>query len=772
MFGLSAASYAFVCNELRNEEQADPHLKCILDEHRERLWALFVYSLLFMICTVTSSLVCIGLAQYLTAPDLYRLQETEGSLLASYENSRFLSLSNLTFLNLLFTLIALVVMVCFNLNVFRRENKYSKIAKSIMQHAISRYTCPETAIELDAVYKISPQEELEKIHRLESLLERVLKNHESANVSYVPERRLEGLLRVILTRKLAVGFRADGGDTGRGKGAQMVTRRFLSEEKLGSYQTECRRQAESDYKHLKDNRDDSAERVPRNISFVDVYCDLIRYRDSRLIYERSSKSPTKGDGRYLRWSIKKRLLIFLLWEESLSNMDLSQVCLSGANLMRTKFTDSDLTGARLLGANCEEADFSGARMSGLYFADNDECEGQIAISCIDDEKQCWDPYKGKEKTSFHGATFTRADLSRAFLVAVQATPWESWPAEFPFGKEKRPRQAALYSLEDISFDYAKLFSSRFRDLSFDRSSLERAQIFNSIFFRCQARSTNFKGAVLTNSILFWCDFDCINAENAILAESVLLRCNFAGSRLEGASFTEANLIRCSFYGASCRNVSFRGIIQAPGKLDDMTKPAFLEQYKQAPPCDPEVLPCQLDFRFSTLSSTDFSEADLSRACFDNVLGSDCVFTKSTGTSIYAKDAFLASSIFNSAIFEKGLFQRTMFRHSIFIQTEFKDCIFEDVDFSQALFECGEAPCFQGGRLIRVKFCGAIGLSAACFENVELVECDFEDTGVEIAELKKTRNCHLIKRGGSTRWGPLSGVEASAPLKSGIFRSPF
>lgn len=121
-------------------------------------------------------------------------------------------------------------------------------------------------------------------------------------------------------------------------------------------------------------------------------------------------------------------------------MDLSGICFSGADLHFTNFSDSDFTRVRLIGANCEGADFSRARLSGLYFCDMGEqlCQGQIPISCIDDNKEDWNPYDSHEATILHAATFSGADVSRAFLAA-QAIYWNE---SFPFAD--RCIQSQLY----------------------------------------------------------------------------------------------------------------------------------------------------------------------------------------------------------------------------------------------------------------------------------------------------------------------------------------
>lgn len=207
MFGLTAASYAFVCSELRTEEQSRPHLKHILTEYRNDLWCQFVYGLVLTAETTVTSLICLGLAQKVSASDLYTLtQQTDGGFLAAYENSNPCCLSSLTALNFLFATTAIAVMVFHNAMIFRRENQYSILAQSILEKTIERYYYPNV---LERRQGELDQNELEKIHNLERLVNRILRNHESVGESFTAENRLNRLLEVVLLQKLKQGFQVD-----------------------------------------------------------------------------------------------------------------------------------------------------------------------------------------------------------------------------------------------------------------------------------------------------------------------------------------------------------------------------------------------------------------------------------------------------------------------------------------------------------------------------------------------------------------------------------
>lgn len=747
MFGLTAASYAFVCSELRTEEQSRPHLKHILVEYRNDLWCQFVYSLVFTAETTATSLICLGLAQKVSAPDLYTLsKQADGAFLAAYENSSFHWLSSLTVLNFLFATTAIAVMVFHNVMIFRRENQYSLLAKSLLEKTIKPYECPGALVSKQD--KIN-QDELEKIHNLERLLNRILRNHESVGESFAAENRLSRLLELVLSQKLKQGFRADEELTENDILQDKIdippgmARSGIASEKQKWYC--CYKQAHNDYQLItmpKPAQGPSLE--PSEYSFVQVYNDLLCYRDSKLVLSANIRDRLIGkSGSHLRCSAKKRIMLFLLWSENFSNMDLTGINFSGADLHHTNFSDSDLSRVRLIGANCEGADFSHARLPGLYFCDvkrqdNDKlrlCQGQIPVSCIDDSENRWDPYNGKEATCFRAAAFSGADVSRAFLAAK--VTGELWKKSFPYcGRGERVESSYLYSLEDTCFDHAKLFSSRFRDLSFDHASLERAQIFDSVFFRCSAQSSNFSQAVLTRSLLFCCDFYGASLEGAILAQCVVLRGRFEDARLKNATFAEANLVCCNFRGAYCQNVSFRGVIQNLKKIEELStvKDPFMAGSTKIEG-QPDKF-TRLDFSYSVLSNTDFTEMDLSRACFKYAVGFGCIFTGARGECVCMDAALLTSSIFNQTHFQSSSFCRTLIGSSVFMEATFKNCTFLDTDFSHALFQSPCKAVFSGGSMENVNFRGAEGLSEEHFDNIRLVNCDFTETGLTPRDFRR------------------------------------
>ena len=734
MFGLSAASYAFVCSELRSEEKQWPQLENVLVEYRDNLWACFVYSLVFTIGTVITSLVFLGIAQRISASDLFSFSVENGMLKAGYINSRFAMISSLTFFNLMVAVTAIIMMAYLNVNIFRRENRYSKIAQALLDRSVTPYEKPTGVTERKEDELRPDLSELEKIHNIERLVERVLQNHECAGTAFAPEHRRDELLTVVFSQKLEVWY---GISKQSGENTSEISEKKwhnLTKEKQASRWAWCLSNAKMDYDLLKHQKTVN-HALPSDCSFVKVYNDLICYRNSRLVC--SGAGVRINAGEHLRWSVKKRLLIFLLQGESFSNMDLSRISFSGADLRHTNFSDCDLSYTKMKGANCEEADFSNSRLPGLYFKDNDEiCHGEIQITYQDDTQDEWNPYTGREATCLDGATFAHADVSRAFLVADNSDLWND---KFPFdrsisdsGTREWEKTLKLYSLKRTSFDYAKLYSSKFGNICFDQVNFSKALIFDSIFFQCMVRSANLAGATLTNSCLLWCDFSRANMDSVVLAQAVLLRSDFHSAQLKKANFVGANLVKCNFSGAYCQSASFMGMIQSLEEIKSL--PFVANKFLEDTINNESGITAgsyNIDFSFATLSNTDFSRADISHVSFEHAIGANCIFTNAQGHRVNMNDAFLTSSILNRTTITNSSFCRTILRNSVFLGVRFKRCTFKGADFSQSIFDqdSDKSTIFEGQTMVDVNFSGSQGLSAKCFKVIKLTRCNFSNTGL-------------------------------------------
>lgn len=747
MFGLSAASYAFVCSELRAEERNRPNLNQVLIKYRDHMWAEFIYSLVFTFETVISSIIILEFAQKLGTAGLFPITLAEGG-----HANNLRAISTLTFFNSLIAVVAICVMVKFNYNIFRREDRYSTIAVKLCKESLKPYQelMVQTSNSASAKKREKRRDltDFEKIHNIEILIDRILKNHSCMGDAFAPDHRRERLLSEVFIQKIERDYHLSDDDDGTcGKNdinpelKDDPTKGQLksSTSKTATRQEVCREYANKNKDYIRNQNGKRAtnkfKTPPQECNFVQVYDDLICYRNCKLILQNSGKDRNTPPGDFLRKSAKKRILLFLLREETFSGMDLSRISLSGADVRHVDFSNCDLSGASLKGTNCEGADFSRSKLQGMYFYDNASCTGEIEVSCIDENIEEWNPYTSKEATCFIGASFTGADVSRAFLVMPE--PETGKPAS-------KGHDKPLFPFKNSSFNYAKLFSSRFGRIDFSQCDMERALIFDSIFYYCKANATNFKGATLTNSCLLHSGFENANMEEANLPQTVLHHSCFQRTNVKNANFSGANIVGCDFSSAYCQGASFSGIIQkVDGKNGMKSKPFFKENPFLKNIFD-KVKPAKIKFDYATLSDTDFSGSNVTSISFKNTIGSNCIFTMAKITAGNFSQAFLTKSIFNNSNLKICTFSSTVLRESVFINSHFEFCKFTGTDFSRSIFECDMAGngisksgkpkfIFDGGTLVDSNFSGAVGLSIECFRNTQIIGCNFKDTGLRKAD---------------------------------------
>lgn len=746
MFGLTAASYAFIWGDLRSDSQFNRHLGKVLEHYRKKLWELFSDSLLLTMCVLVSSLVGLAFVQKATEPDLSMTVRQVGLSLSSCYDEKLEWISLCALFNLIASFAVISIMAIMNYTIFKRNDQYAQIAKEVLDSIDSRYDMViraqghNVSILQDEASEDMNSLEYKKIHNLELLVERILKNHESIGDAFAETQRREKLLAYVIANELTAMYnlQIQGRRVSQKQDKNDQSWRewnCLNDKKRRSRWEQCQTRAAEEYSlllSLPAAGEESEIKPPCRCGFISVYDDLLGYRDNSLIYEENCSREKRirinmKDKCALRYTIKRRLLIFYLQGETFSNMDLTGISFSGADLRFTNFSGCNLTGIRLKGANCEGADFTGAKMTGMFFADVERDKagetGEIELTFYDDSKETWDPYRGREATCLREATFKDADISRAYLKAPGKLCCKQ---SFPYGELgenswKVEDDQPLFFMEGTNFDNAKMFFSYFKNIDFTNSSLERAQLYNAGFVQTKAKSANFAYATLTNACIAWCDFENADFTAASLTETILSRVNFHGAKLRDANFSYSNITACNFEGASCQNVSFKNVIQDPdifkGDLPEALKD--LDIFESA----------EIRFHYAILTNTDFSGAVLDRMSFLNAIGQDCVFTKAAGKNMVFDSSLFASSIFNATRLEGCRFNNTIFRDSVFMKTIFINATFDKVDFSNILLNDADALCFVGGYMREVDFSGARGLTAACFKNIVLCGVNFWGTDI-------------------------------------------
>ena len=741
MFGLTAASYAFIWGDLRSDRKDNRHLDKVLQKYRKQIWTLFKISLILTLFVIGVSLVGLALAQCLMEDTLFQtVGVSEGTGIRSfYANNDFKGISALISLNLGAAVADLAIMGTMNWKIFKRNKVYANIAAGIIKNIDDRYDLQLTGA---CAGKVLPDSiEYEKIHNLEILVDRILKNHESIGEAFAESQRRDKLLASVILNGLNAQYGLETQSDNKLNLVDIYRKRTiwssLSSEKQGSRWEKCRQRAQKEYSSIDDrisaDNDTESSAVkccPRDCCFLDVYDDLTSYRDNSLVCAESNIKKEKyhislNEKRALRYTIKRRLLNFYLIGETFTDMDFTNVSFSGADLRYTNFSGSNLSHVRLKGANCENADFTSTRMTGMYFADTEMFErpkegGEIELTYQDDGKKEWNPYEGHEATCLKNATFKEADVSRIYLkVPGQIEEDCGFPFSGKRWKLKEDQQS--FSLEGTNFDYAKMFYAYFKNVSLINASLEKAQLYNAGFVMTKAKSSNFSKATLTNACFAWCDFENADFSFSLMSETVLVRVNFKGAKLTKANFSYSNILACSFYGASCQDVSFKNMIQDRGRLE-MELPDAFEGVDFGKNVGNR-------FEYSVLTNTDFSGAILNNIHFVNCVGQNCLFAEAKGKGAAFRNSLFRSSVFDSTYFDDSCFQEVIFTNSVFIATEFEDSEFYNVDFSDTAFTLAGRVCFEGGGMSDVNFTNAKGLNENCFKSITLNRVDFRGTGM-------------------------------------------
>lgn len=720
MFGLTAASYAFIWTDLRSDKMNNRHLGYVINKYRDMLWLMFLISLVLTVIVILTGFVFMGMEQIWSVNWGLITKEQSNQFVSHSYYTRSIKLSIFTLINLLFSILAVILMVSMNYYIFRRDNVYSDISKSIINEINKKYS----KIDDKFIKEENKTNDLEykKIHNLELIIERILDNHESVGSAFTKSNRRTKLLLLEIERIYNKNYK----NIGEFGWEYLSNNKRENKYKLSKEHIE----RERDFNSSELQKTKSSVKATEN-AFVSVYDDLIKTRDSYLIYEeRRQKHSTKKNSTFqyyrrpeLRYTAKKRLLFFFMRGEEFTNMDLSGVSLSGADLQYTNFSGCNLSNIKLKGSNCEGADFTNTKMVGMYFFDSidnsKDANREIPITYIDDNAKIWDPYKSHESTYFKFATFKGADISRACLNANITYNDDSFPYwENENENLNKYTDMPLFSFEGANFDDAKMFNSLFSFVNFDKSSLEKSQMYNAIVVMSSAQSSNFSNAVLTNSIIVSSDFNNSNAAGTVFADSMIAKNRFANANLRNANFTNSNLVGNNFEHASCQYACFKNISQSKENFIGITSvEKFLYKKYQT----------KNSFRFATLTKTDFTSSDLSSVDFSCAVGNECIFTKSNGVKTIFDSALFISSVLNHAMFEESRFNKTVLRNSVLMNTQFKNCTFENTDFSESIFNTKES-CFIGGVMKGVKFDNVVGLSSDSFKGIKLINMDFSSLG--------------------------------------------
>lgn len=249
MFGLTAASYAFIWGDVRSDSQENCHLIKVLERYRTKLWRLFVLSLALTAAVIFTSLIGLTLAQFITNLSLFWPAFEEGRLIFEYHNAKNKEITILAVFNLVLSAVALTEMVRMNWSIFYRNKQYANMAGSILHELDKKY---DTILEQSAEKERHTDSiEYEKIHNIEMLVERILKNHESIGDAFAEAQRREKLLSAVMTNRLNAICKTDQKKEGDVERAERIFEwEYLEEKKRISRMEQCAKKADWEYKQL------------------------------------------------------------------------------------------------------------------------------------------------------------------------------------------------------------------------------------------------------------------------------------------------------------------------------------------------------------------------------------------------------------------------------------------------------------------------------------------------------------------------------------------
>lgn len=718
MFGLTATSYAFIWSEIRNESGKDARLEKILENYKKNLWRKFCDSLILTIILVIFNLLILGAMQTITSSILYvgkgdRI-DSEFVTINYYYNNVYEMISWIIAIDIFLSIIDTVFMAMLNFSITNRDRQYKKIANRILKSISKRYdlTVHRNVVNKRHQNNVNYLEmEYNKIHYLEILLERILQNHESEGNAYSHIGKNTRLLEQIVYSKL--------------QNEDFLPIKTKNIPKNNSMIQQCRTLAKRELNSIKEYTVDKANFDIRAISssqikpvegnFVQVYNDLLLYRNAKLICTNSMI-----DGTMLRCTIKKRLLIFYMNREKFDGMDLSNISLSGADLSYANFSNCNLKGIKLRGTNCIGTDFTNSRMPGMHFIDtnmdrNSIHPGDIELTYYDDQKNTWDPHDSRQATCLNEATFANADVSRMTLIADGMVDESS---RFPFETiNKIPviKDVDPFQMHSINLDNSKLYFSAFNNIDFANSSAFRAQMFNNDMCLVNATNVNFENCVLTGSCMRFSSFKNSNLHSAVLSDCYIAFCDFSGANLINSVFSNSNIWNCNFEDVSCINASFKNVIQKNNEhqTNNYAKKVHMQKIGK------------ISFMYSTITAGDFSCSDISNIDFSYSILKECIFTKAYGSNSKFISSMISSSIWNSVKLKKAFFDSAVMRDSVFLSAKFENCNFKNSDFSNSIIKAT----FVGGIMENTKFCNVKELKPSCFRNIKLRRVDFTGSGI-------------------------------------------
>jgi uncharacterized protein YjbI with pentapeptide repeats len=226
--------------------------------------------------------------------------------------------------------------------------------------------------------------------------------------------------------------------------------------------------------------------------------------------------------------------------------------LSGANLSQTDLSEAELNNAILDGANLAEANLYGSRLArasfrgvtldGTNLSKADLFGASLRAASL-------------RKAHVWGANLIKADLEGAHLEG----------ADF-FESIMNEAVLAQSCADGVSLKEAQLWGANLRGACLNNAVLTGTNLVGAIL-----EQSHLRGARLTGSNLLHAKCAGANLDGADLSETNLTGADFSGANLRGVALQHAQLVGTSFEDADMSNARVYGVSVWDTKINDRTK---------------------------------------------------------------------------------------------------------------------------------------------------------------------------------------------------------
>lgn len=234
-----------------------------------------------------------------------------------------------------------------------------------------------------------------------------------------------------------------------------------------------------------------------------------------------------------------------------SNSDLSKIRLESADLCGSNFSGSNLSQSNLIDANLSQTNLIKSDLSNVHLGDAMLCDANLSEANLTKAKFYWKNGANLSDADLSNSNLSEADLKHSYLVGAKL-------------EKANLQRATLTSsnlsesnLQQCNLVEATLYECDFSFANLSNAKLIGANLFSSIFFQTIMTNADFTNAILCESTMSNLDLTCVEMTAADftsarlfevdLSKAVLTKTNFNSAYLADINLSEA-LLLYSFLG--------------------------------------------------------------------------------------------------------------------------------------------------------------------------------------------------------------------------------